>query len=371
MKDENRGFRLIGGGSRQFLPAAKRIKNMRVLLTLILIAVFIVYSAFAQTGSGQVLGQQSKNVVSEAEAASREAVRLFDRKQFDEALPFAEKAVTLSLQEYGADHLKTAQAYMNLGYIQTGREKKREAVRAFEEGLSIFDKKKDLNNAESLNLASLLESLAVLKFADGKDGGAEKYLKKALELREKFNGPEAAETAETLLSLGNLNASAGDHDEAVRLYRRAFEIRLKKLGESSFETYDALQRCQCSLVKAGKSGEAEALKKQFQSIKTPNNISALLPLTAGIVNGRALKLVQPRYPQIPAKDQTRQTISVNVLIDETGKVIYACGEGNSDTHPALVNASEWAAYNSTFSPTIVNAKPVKVTGTVRYSFVKK
>jgi tetratricopeptide (TPR) repeat protein len=346
------------------------IKHMGILLTLILIAFFITESANAQTGSVQASNQESVKTVSEAEAAGTEAVSLFKQRRFDEALPFAEKALKLSVREYGGDHLKTARAYINLGYIQAGGDKKREALKALGEALSIFDKKADLDKFDALTFAGLLESLAALKFADGKDGGAERYLETALELREKFNGSEAAETAATLISLGNLNASGGDHEKAGRLYRRAFDIR-SKLGENNYEAYDAFQRCQCSLIKGGKKADAEALQEQFRALKVPNNINPVLPITAGIVNGRALNLVQPRFPQIPAKDRVQQTVQVSVLIDQTGRVVYACGADNPEAHPALVGASEWAAYNSTFSPTLLNGEPVKVTGLIRYSFVKK
>lgn len=346
---------------------------MKILLTLILIVFFISDSAMAQSGNGSISNQESEKTVKteqEAEAASTEAVKLFKQQRFDKALLFADKAIKLSLQEYGARHLKTAHAYINLGYIQVGRDKEQAAIKAFEEALSILDQKTDLNKSESLTLAGVLESLAVLKFAAGKDGGAEKHLKKALELREKFNGPEAAETADTLLSLGNLNASAGDHNEAAVYYRRAFDIRLKKLAENHFEAYDALQRCRCSLIKVGKRAEADALQEQLTTLKSPNSINSALPITAGVVNGQALKLVQPRFPQIPVKDRVQQMVTVRVLIDETGKVIFACGADNAKAHPALINATEQAAYSSTFSPTLLNNQPVKVTGMIRYSFIK-
>jgi endonuclease YncB( thermonuclease family) len=60
------------------------------------------------------------------------------------------------------------------------------------------------------------------------------------------------------------------------------------------------------------------------------------------------------------------TVLVEVLIDESGKVISAkaiCG------HPMLRQASVQAAYKARFSQTFVSGAPVRVTGIITYKFV--
>ena len=59
-------------------------------------------------------------------------------------------------------------------------------------------------------------------------------------------------------------------------------------------------------------------------------------------------------------------VAVQVLIDETGKVISATAMRG---HPLLHEASVAAAKRSRFSPTLRSGIPIKVRGTIIYNFV--
>ena len=61
------------------------------------------------------------------------------------------------------------------------------------------------------------------------------------------------------------------------------------------------------------------------------------------------------------------TVQVQVLIDETGKVIHAKAISG---HPDLLKVSEDAASQSEFSPTKLAGQPVKVAGVIQYNFVR-
>ena len=91
------------------------------------------------------------------------------------------------------------------------------------------------------------------------------------------------------------------------------------------------------------------------------------PIMGGVINGRALKLVKPEYPRSARESGAQGPVAVQVLIDETGKVISAKAISG---HPDLRKASEDAALQSEFSPTRLAGQPVKVTGTVMYNFVR-
>ena len=70
----------------------------------------------------------------------------------------------------------------------------------------------------------------------------------------------------------------------------------------------------------------------------------------------------------PGESKARVTgsVQVQVLIDESGKVISAkalCG------HPLLQRAGVKAAYVAKFTPTFLSGSPVKVTGVITYKFV--
>jgi TonB family protein len=91
-------------------------------------------------------------------------------------------------------------------------------------------------------------------------------------------------------------------------------------------------------------------------------------IMGGVLNGKALKLAKPSYPQEAREARVSGTVQVEVVIDENGKVIYAQAIGG---HPLLRKASEDAASRSEFSPTKLSGVPVKVRGVIQYNFVAR
>lgn len=91
------------------------------------------------------------------------------------------------------------------------------------------------------------------------------------------------------------------------------------------------------------------------------------PLTGGVLNGKALKLAKPSYPKAARETGASGPVQVRVVIDETGKVIYAKAISG---HPDLWKVSEDAASQSEFSPTKLAGQPVKVTGVIQYNFIR-
>ena len=60
------------------------------------------------------------------------------------------------------------------------------------------------------------------------------------------------------------------------------------------------------------------------------------------------------------------TVAVQVLIDETGKVVSAKALSG---HPLLVPESVRAALQARFSPTLIGDTPVKISGVITYNFL--
>ena len=85
-----------------------------------------------------------------------------------------------------------------------------------------------------------------------------------------------------------------------------------------------------------------------------------------VLNGKALQLPKPPYPPLAKMITVQGMVSVQVLIDETGKVISAKAVSG---HPALVRDAEKAALQAVFSPTKIGEQAVKVSGTITYNFV--
>ncbi len=91
----------------------------------------------------------------------------------------------------------------------------------------------------------------------------------------------------------------------------------------------------------------------------------LKPISGGILNGKAVSLPSPAYPEIAKRARATGQVAVEVVIDVTGKVISAKAVGG----PTLLqDAAVKAALQARFSPTLLSGQPVKVAGTINYNF---
>lgn len=85
----------------------------------------------------------------------------------------------------------------------------------------------------------------------------------------------------------------------------------------------------------------------------------------GVINGRATSLPKPNYPATAVSMNVQGKVDVQVMIDESGKVVSASAVTG---HPLLRSPAVAAARNARFSPTLLSNVPVKVTGVIVYNF---
>jgi protein TonB len=90
------------------------------------------------------------------------------------------------------------------------------------------------------------------------------------------------------------------------------------------------------------------------------------PVSLGAINGRALTKPAPPYPPLARKSRISGTVTVQILLDESGRVISAHATSG---HPLLQTAAVQAAYQARFSPTLLSGQPVKASGWITYNFV--
>ena len=95
------------------------------------------------------------------------------------------------------------------------------------------------------------------------------------------------------------------------------------------------------------------------------NINARGVVNGGVLNGKAIKLPQPVYPQVAKVAKASGTVIVQVLVDEEGNVVSARAVSG---HPLLHAAAIAAARSAKFAPTKLSGKLVKVSGTITYNF---
>jgi TonB family protein len=92
-----------------------------------------------------------------------------------------------------------------------------------------------------------------------------------------------------------------------------------------------------------------------------------LPINGGVLNGKAISLPAPVYPEIARQADAEGTVAVEVVIDEEGNVIEARAASG---HPLLQSAAVNASREAKFSPTRLEGEPVRVRGVITYNFVR-
>ena len=85
-----------------------------------------------------------------------------------------------------------------------------------------------------------------------------------------------------------------------------------------------------------------------------------------VLNSQAVSLPKPIYPPLAKQIGQQGTVTIQVVIDEKGRVISAQPIGGP---PLLIAEAKRAALQAKFSPTIIGEQPVKVSGVITYNFV--
>ena len=102
------------------------------------------------------------------------------------------------------------------------------------------------------------------------------------------------------------------------------------------------------------------IKREIKPTGPPPTVSN------GVINGLAIDLPKPAFSPIARAAHASGMVTVQVLIDENGKVMSARAlNGN----PLLLAESVQAAYRARFTPTLLSNQPVKVSGIITYNFV--
>jgi Ca-activated chloride channel family protein len=89
------------------------------------------------------------------------------------------------------------------------------------------------------------------------------------------------------------------------------------------------------------------------------------PISGGVLNGKAISLPMPLYPEAARNARAYGTVSVEVTIDEQGRVIAARAVSG---HALLHGPAVAAARRARFAPTKLSGQPVRVTGIINYNF---
>gem|GEM_PF-7121324 len=295
------------------------------------VILFMLLTMAVPDGHSQSAGREQE--LAQANGLTAQLVELFKAQRYNEALPLGQRVVEIRQRLLSRDDPSLGTAYANLGELYFELKKDNLAEEAFKQALTVYEAKPD-SNADLI--AKTLDRMAYLRF-----------LKR-------------------------------DYEKAAGLYVRSLEIKEKKSGGTSPETIQSLKNYACATFLAGGSKRDYQVKDEPKSKLRARAMCWLSGFkddcgktdsadSQGILNGKALKLVQPPYTREAREKRLSGKVLIAVLIDEAGNVIKAkpvCGG-----HPELNAAGLQSAYASKFSSTKVNDQPVQVTGMLVYNFV--
>jgi tetratricopeptide (TPR) repeat protein len=235
-----------------------------------------------------------------AAAALLERVGIYLREQASSSLaePLFQRALAITEQQFGFQHLQVASPLTNLGelYLQQGKYGQAEscyqqALRIREQALGpghpqiamtlnllgiLYRRQGKYRRAESCyqralhireqalgpnhsQIAAPLNNLGVLYYLQGKYEQAERFLQRALHIREQVLGPDHYLLAYSLDSLGELNIHQGKYEQAECFLQRALHIREQALGPNHPEVASPLTNLGILSHKQGKYEQAEIL----------------------------------------------------------------------------------------------------------------
>lgn len=89
------------------------------------------------------------------------------------------------------------------------------------------------------------------------------------------------------------------------------------------------------------------------------------PISGGVLNGKAIEMPKPLYPEAARRAKMTGIVNVEVMIDVSGKVIGARAVSGPEM---LRDAAERAARQAKFTPALLSGQPVRVSGMISYNF---
>jgi TonB family protein len=153
------------------------------------------------------------------------------------------------------------------------------------------------------------------------------------------------------------------HSSLAVFYKGEAE-RLLSANRSLSNYFPAMSEPEERIYAQLKSGNYPTIRSSSPITKFPDEPKTRV--SGGVLNGRATHLAIIGYPAAARKAGASGEVTVKIVVDETGKVIWARVVSG---HELLRKEVLKAAYQARFPPKIVSGKPEMVSGLLIYRFV--
>ena len=128
---------------------------------------------------------------------------------------------------------------------------------------------------------------------------------------------------------------------------------------------------QVSSIQEMDFGTPEEREKIFEECSRPDRPEPEAEVrrpTNALLCGKAISLPKPSYPAEASAQKVSGVVSINVVVDEKGRIIWARAASG---HPLLQDAATRAACRARFSPIRISGRPVTAAGIITYNFVSQ
>lgn len=148
------------------------------------------------------------------------------------------------------------------------------------------------------------------------------------------------------------------YSETVWEYKAALLAEMSKFAEMNGD----------KVLRDDYRNQENLARRKLYDLWNLNRQQSFSKINGGMLNGAAISLPQPQYPEAARKAKVSGTVVVSAIIDEEGNVSEAIAvAGNVLLRDAAVEAAKQAK----FHPTTLSGVPVKVTGNLVYNFKNK
>jgi tetratricopeptide (TPR) repeat protein len=152
--------------------------------------------------------------------------------EYDKALDFHQKALSIQLKDLTAESKLTAISYLNIGTAYDNKGNHERATEFYQKGLDILLKTLGHYNSE---VAEAYLKLGMNSDDKGEYDNAMIFYQSCLEIQLKILGSEHPNVADTYRNFGFTLHNKGDFDKAIWYYHNCLAIQLKILGSEHNE----------------------------------------------------------------------------------------------------------------------------------------
>jgi CHAT domain-containing protein/tetratricopeptide (TPR) repeat protein len=232
------------------------MKTRQRILWLSFLMLLLAVPVRADTGNNEIEGGLRLN---------EQAVALYQKGQYQEALPLFQQSLAINEKAFGPDSANVAaiSSYMALLYEASGQYDK--ALLLFLRSLNISEK---AYGAQHTATADVLSNLAELYGLLGQYDKALSLYQRALTIYEKVNGRAHTSTANTLGSMGALYGVLDQFDKALPLLQQNLVINEKVLKPDDPAIAASLNNLAELYRRLGKYDEALPLYERALAIQT-------------------------------------------------------------------------------------------------------